>query len=190
MNLAQQRWFNRGDRKLAAGGSVWVQQVTKTTSQFLLLTQVFTFGVILFSLLGILNPLQDLPELWIAARPTPETSIAYIDATQFGVIADDAKDDSVALQALIDSQPDSNLVQINLPIGQLDLFQPLMLNRSYIRLIGQGIDRTILTAKFANQTTAETAILAIQPSPLSGHPVSLDSGVDLKLQDVHLKGFR
>ena len=189
MNLAQQRWFNRGDRKLAAGGSVWVQQVTKTTSQFLLLTQVFTFGVILFSLLGILNPLQDLPELWIAARPTPEASIAYIDATQFGVIADDAKDDSVALQALIDSQPDSNLVQINLPIGQLDLFQPLMLNRSYTRLIGQGIDRTILTAKFANQTTAETAILAIQPPPLSGHPVSLDSGVDLKLQDVHLKGF-
>jgi mannuronan synthase len=177
MNLAQQRWFNRGDRKLSVGGNPWVQLLTKKTSQTLLLSQAFTFGIVLVSLLGLLNPIRDLPEFWQSFQLTPQQPIETLAAIDYGVIPDDDQDDSKPLQALINQLPAQGMVQINLPLGELELRQPLKISRNHTILAGQGIDRTILTSRFATAAGAKS-ILVIQPA-----------GNAAALQNVHLKGF-
>jgi mannuronan synthase len=181
MNLAQQRWFNRGDRKLAASGNRFAQEVARTTSRFLLWAQAFTFGIIIFSLLGNLSPLEDAAALWKIYQAAPVPTTIGIVAMDWGVIPGDGQDDGAALQRLIDGatlavsakQREPGVIQINLPIGELDLDQPLVISRSQTRLVGQGADRTIFTVHFA-----EDAVIAIHPKDSSS-----------VLENVHLQGF-
>ncbi|MGF1499067.1 MAG: glycosyltransferase [Elainellaceae cyanobacterium] len=167
MNLSKQRWFNRGDRKLRTGNSRWTQLMTENTSRFLLGSQAFGFGVILFTLLGILNPVQDVTALWhrrqVSVQPLPRV----IRAVDYGVIPNDGQDDAAALQRLLASLPADGTVQISLPIGEIELHQPLTIHRSHTFLRGRGAERTILCAKF-HQAGAATAVLqAYPPSPLT-----------------------
>jgi mannuronan synthase len=173
MNLAQQRWFNRGDRKLAASRNRFAQEIAKTTSRFLLWAQAFTFGIIIFSLLGNLSPLEDAAALWQVYQAKPAPTPIVITAMEQGVIPGDGQDDGAALQRLIDSAIEEGVIQINLPIGELDLDQPLEISRSQTRLVGQGADRTVFRVHFA-----EDAVLAIQPKESSS-----------VLKDIHLQGF-
>ncbi len=197
MNLAQQRWFNRGDRKLSVGGNPWVQFVTKNTSRFLLLTQAFTFGVVLFSLLGILNPVQTVNELWLSWQPQPDVTITKVLATHYGVIADDNQDDAQALQTLIDDlSTKEGIYQINLPIGEIDLFHPVDLDRSLTILNGQGIDRTILAVKFDHPSEGHSqAALQIGPEIGDRENEELDEELEViptaftNVHDIHLQGF-
>jgi mannuronan synthase len=172
MNLAQQRWFNRGDRKLAASGNRFAQEIAKTTSRFLLWAQAFTFGIIIFSLLGNLSPLEDAAAMWEIYRAAPTIAPTVIVAGDRGVIPGDGRDDGGALQRLIDEADEQALIQIELPMGELDLEQPLEIHRSQVRLVGQGADRTILAVRFAE------AAVVVKPRVASA-----------VLEDVHLQGF-
>jgi mannuronan synthase len=180
MNLAQQRWFNRGDRKLSAGGSARSLQIAQATSRFLLVTQVFCFGVVLFWVLGALDPVKDVVALWNRHQYVAPT-IQMVDATRYGVKSGDDQDDSASLQALIDSlEQQQGMVQINLPLGELMLSKPLTIQRGQLSLVGQGIDRTVFTAQFDEAASKTNAILAIAPTAKSA---------STSLQDVHLRGF-
>jgi mannuronan synthase len=181
MNLAQQRWFNRGDRKLSAGGSARSVQIAQATSKFLLATQVFCFGIVLFWVLGAVDPIDDLTALWQRHQYVSPT-IQMVNAVDYGVKPGDDKDDAAALQALIDGLDDrEGMVQINLPIGELILSNPLIIHRGQISLTGQGIARTVFIAQFDTRETGDmNAILAIAPTAKSAAS---------PLQDVHLRGF-
>lgn len=161
MNMAQQKWSNRGDQSRAVGGSAWKRRIKSSSSRFLLLSQVFSFGIVLLCLLQIVNPMRDLSELWwhsqVVAK-SPATEITEIDAIDKGIVPNDDKDDSVKLQNLINSLPSQGRIQIDLPIGEIDLLKPVEINRSDTTIKGQGVGRTILQARFGKQV-GEAAIL-------------------------------
>lgn len=192
MNLAQQKWSNRGNQSITAEGSGWRRVAKIGTSRFLFCSQLFAFAVILCGFAGILNPVQDVAELWInkqaLAHQHPLQIVAAIDR---GVIPNDGKDDAALLQSLIEQLSDRNKVQIDLPIGELDLFQPLEINRSHLILKGGGIRRTILQTHF-NQSKGEAAILIrpqeTRPAKAPSASPQVTQASD-KLEDVHLKGF-
>lgn len=64
-----------------------------------------------------------------------------VDARQDGVVPDDGQDDAAALQALIERQP-GGPVTVQLPPGQLDFRQPLVIRRDHVSIVGAGADRT------------------------------------------------
>ena len=112
-----------------------------------------------------------------------------IEAVDYNVFPNDGQDDSAPLKALIDQLPSQGRIQINLPIGEIDLFQPVEINRSHTVLKGQGIGRTILQARF-NGKVAE-AVLLIRPrlskAKLSELPAAKIS--EARVEDVQLSSF-
>lgn len=191
MNLAQQKWKNRGNQSRSAGGSVWQRQIKNSTSRFLVVSQLFSFVVLLLSLSKVINPIQDLPaELWVTHRAIAQPVLTQmIEAVDHNILPNDGRDDSAPLKALIDQLPSQGRIQINLPIGEIDLFQPVEINRSHTVLKGQGIGRTILQARF-NRKVAE-AVLLIRPrlskAKLSELPAAKIS--EARVEDVQLSSF-
>lgn len=153
MNLAQQKWTNRGNQSISASGSGWVRFTKMGTSRFLLVSQMFCFAITLCSLANLINPVQDLTGLWWrhqvnqASIQTVSVPTKTITAINEGIFPNDGKDDSIALQNLINNLHNQK-IQINLPIGEIELSKPLTINRSNIMISGEGIRRTILLAKF------------------------------------------
>lgn len=179
MNLAQQKWSNRGNQSRSIAGSPWKRRIKTSTSRFLLVSQVFSFAIVLLCLLQILNPLRDLPELWsnlVIAQPTATQTIEAIDR---GIVPNDNRDDSVALQNLINSLPSGDRILINLPSGEIDLFRPVEIHRSNTTIKGQGVGRTVLQTRFRKQV-GEAAI-AIRPLRTSASPN--------KVKNVQLSNF-
>ena len=191
MNLAQQKWKNRGNQSRSAGGSVWQRQIKNSTSRFLVVSQMFSFAVLLLSLSKVINPIQDLPEeLWSSHQAIAQPVLTQIiEAVDYNVLPNDGQDDSAPLKALIEQLPSQGRIQINLPIGEIDLFQPVEINRSHTVLKGQGIGRTILQARF-NWKVAE-AVLLIRPrlskAFLSKLPAAKIS--EVRVEDVQLSSF-
>jgi glycosyltransferase Alg8 len=164
MNLAQQKWTNRHGNKKGAGEKLqWGQLFLNGLSRILLLTQSFAFVVFLLWQYGTVSVHQDIAGWWWHRQNlTPETAVVQvIEAMNHGVIPSDRQDDSQALQALLDGLPPTGNVQINLPLGQIDLFHPVQINRSHTCLIGQGTQGTIFQAH--PQALQGKAILTVQP---------------------------
>ncbi|HEY9669517.1 MAG TPA: glycosyltransferase [Coleofasciculaceae cyanobacterium] len=177
MNLPKQKWSNRGNQSRSVEGLAWKRRLKDHTSRFLLITQSFSFVVCILCLSKVVNPVQDLAGLWwsnqVVAQPT---ATQIVEASNHNIVPNDNRDDSASLQALINRLPREGHVQINLPIGEIELFHPLEINRSNTIIKGQGIRRTVLQARFS-RTVAE-AVLAIRPAR------SQD-----KLQNIQLNGF-
>ncbi|MBD2078186.1 glycosyltransferase family 2 protein [Phormidium sp. FACHB-592] len=192
MNLAKQKWANRGNQSISADGTGRSRVAKLGISRFLLASQVFSFAIFLLWLNGVINPLWDLEGLHLKHSASQQVAVQQVEAINHGIMPNDGKDDAAALQALIARQPLDKPVQINLPIGELDLFKPISIDRSNIRLKGQGISRTILLAQF--DPTADTAILTIS-TPKAGQTVALAvaqtaAKVEQKpVQNVQISGF-
>lgn len=179
MNLAQQKWTNRGNQSISAEGSGWVRWMKISTSRFLLVTQMFCFVVVLLSLANLLNPLQDLAGMWWYSQAKAASPSQIITAIDQGIYPNDGKDDSAALQALIDKLPNEGKVQINLPIGEIELLRPIQIQRSNTIIQGQGVGRTILQAKFGSQLG--DAVISIRPEK--------SKSVKNTVKNVYLQGF-
>ena len=178
MNLAQQKWTNRGSQSISAHGQGLEKTVKLGTSRLLLYIQLFVFGICLFWLTGNLNPVWDIAGLRLTHQATAYEIVQTVDAMDYGVWPSDGQDDSAALQALIDDlsqglteQP----VELILPIGELDLLQPVNIGRGRLTLRGQGPGRTVLAARF-DRSKAD-AVLQVRPA-----------GAAI-LRQVHLSGF-
>ena len=184
MNMAQQKWSNRGNQSSSVGGSVWKRRIKTSTSRFLLLSQIFSFVVLLLCLLKILNPLQDLPELWSHNLVAATTDTQIVEAIAYGIVPNDGQDDSARLQTLINRLPSQGTVEIKLPYGEIDLLQPLEINRSNTTIKGEGVGRTILQANLKKKT-AKAAIL-IRPRALPSVGTKVSPG---KVKNIQLRGF-
>lgn len=177
MNLAQQNWANRGNQKISAAGTGWEKFFKVNTSNFLMYSQIVAFLIAILTISGLIKPQSDLADLWWRSRQIASPPAQIIEASNYGVIANDRQDDSAALQTLIDSLSDPNPIQINLPLGEIDLHSPVTIRRSDLTLKGIGIDRTILQAHFDPEVN--DTMLAILPKEQS----------ETKLENVQLNGF-
>ncbi|NET30830.1 MAG: glycosyltransferase family 2 protein [Cyanothece sp. SIO1E1] len=166
MNLAQQNWANRGGQQVSAAGPGISGMIKLNTSRFLLFAQLFSFVVFLCWLSGLLNPTWDLAGLHLNRQAVAQqSSIQSIDAIDYDILPGDGQDDAAPLQALIASLSPQDIVEINLPMGELDLFYPLEINRNNLTLKGHGVGRTVLQAHF-DQTLGQ-AVLRVQPEATS-----------------------
>jgi glycosyltransferase Alg8 len=59
MNLAQQRWANRGGQEVDAAGAGAIRLLQRGTSSYLLFTQAVIVAVVLLSMTRVLSPIQD-----------------------------------------------------------------------------------------------------------------------------------
>ncbi len=194
MNLAQQRWFNRGDRKMAVKGSLWAKRLQAGTSRFLLISQGCCFVIFLFWLFGTVSPLKDATAFWHKSQfssSSPATQV--VAATDYGVHPSDGKDDAAPLQALLQELPEQGLVQINLPLGELDFFQPLEISRSDTWIKGQGRGNTIVQSHIDRNNYPLVPAIVTLKSPdyqLASISETADlSGSVEKVNNIQLQGF-
>lgn len=162
MNLAQQRWKNRGNQSISAAGTGWIKVMRLGTSRFLYAVQLFCFGVALCWLANLVNPWHDAADLWWHVQSSPPLQADdVVEAAAFGVIANDDKDDAQALQTLIETLPTDRTVKIKLPAGVINLQHPITLHRGNLTLAGQGTRRTVLRTDLSHWP--KTYILAAKP---------------------------
>ncbi len=179
MNMAQQSWNNRGNQTIKAQTKGMIRNVQLGVAQFTVITQSLAFIVLLlWCWFGILTPFQDLESWWVKRQqPVEQLTTQIVEAVNYGIIPNDNQDDAEALQALIDNAPKTSQVQINLPLGELDLARPLQINRSHLMLRGQDAERTIFQARF--NPTQENTFITVRPPSEEVNP----------LQDIQLRGF-
>lgn len=190
MNLPKQKWSNRGNQSRSVAGEAWKLRLKHNTSNLLLVMQSFSFVVLLLCLAKVLNPVQDLAGLWWNSQAVAQPPLAQIvEAGDRGIIPNDGRDDSAPLQALINQLPREGLVQINLPLGELDLFEPVEINRSNTIVKGQGVGRTVLQARFS-QKLGE-AVLSIRPRLAQASLVSSEAAKASRyeVRNIQLYGF-
>jgi len=75
-----------------------------------------------------------------------------VDSRNFGVIVDDNKDDSVALNSLIKSVEDGTVIV--LPEGQIDLYSSLIIERSNISIVGTSKNKTKIVSHLKTEDRA------------------------------------
>lgn len=181
MNLAQQKWTNRHGNKKGSGEKLqWGQLFLNGLSRMLLLTQSFVFVVFLLWQYGTVSVHQDVAGWWWDRQSTaPAPPVEVIEAMNYGVIPSDRQDDSQALQALLNNLPPTGNIQINLPLGEVDLFNPVQINRSHTFLVGQGTQGTIFQVH--PNALRGKAVLIVKPKK--------NSKSNHKLQNIQLTDF-
>jgi len=189
MNLAKQNWSNRGNQSISAEGKGMKRTVKLGTSRFLIYSQVFSFVVLVAWLMGQVSPTWDLAGLWLQRQATRQPIAQVVDASDHGVIPNDGQDDTTALQALIQSLPADQPVDLTLPIGEIDLFHSLEINRSHLTLKGRGVGRTVLIAH--GEAAMNQAVVVVRPQQTL--PVQWEAepstAVPTNLYGVEIKGF-
>jgi mannuronan synthase len=183
VNLAQQQWTSRSNQSISAAGTGWRRLVKLGTSQFLYLVSLFCFAITLSWLAGMLNPLQDVSQMWWWQNLTiaQNESIQIIEAIDYGVIPNDDRNDAEALRSLLFHLPPQGTIQINLPLGKIDLFKPITISRSHTILRGEGTGQTILQAHFRQKSQS---ILQVHP-----HSNMMNIPSNDLLHTIRLQGF-
>lgn len=163
MNLAQQKWTNRGSQSISAHGQGLERVAKLGTSRLLLYVQLFVFGIFLCWLTGNLSPVWDIAGLRLSHQAAQANAPQVVEVMDYGVWPNDGEDDGGALQALIDdlSESGDSPVELHLPIGELDLLQPVVIHRGQLTLRGQGPGRTVLAARF--DRSQASAVLQVEP---------------------------
>lgn len=145
MNLAQQKWTNRhGNKGKAVAVTSWSGRLKYQSSRLLLAAQVFGFVLFLCWQYGSVSVPQDTWAWWWSGRllaNTPPMTVVW--AQDRGVLPNDGQDDSQAINRLLQSLPPEGGVRVMLPAGELDVDQPLVLQRSLTEVRGEGDRRTI-----------------------------------------------
>jgi glycosyltransferase Alg8 len=59
MNLAQQKWANRGNQSIDIGGGILKRFLKRSASQFMIVVQVLTFVMSILMLVGQFQPWED-----------------------------------------------------------------------------------------------------------------------------------
>ncbi|ESA33637.1 glycosyl transferase [Leptolyngbya sp. Heron Island J] len=182
MNLAQQKWSNRGAQSVSAHGEGMERTMKLGTSRLLMYVQLFVFGVYLCWLTGTLNPAWDIAGLRLSYQTSNLSEPKIVEVIDYGCWPNDGQDDSQILQSLIDNlsqdQASNQLVELHLPIGELDLYHPIIINRGQLTVKGHGPGRTILVAHFDPSSMGVEAVVQAQPKQPGD-----------ELLQIHLAGF-
>ncbi|MGF1537095.1 MAG: glycosyltransferase [Elainellaceae cyanobacterium] len=183
MNLAQQSWTNRGNQSINANGQ-GLGRITKfSTSYGLLGIQAFCFVIFLSWLSGLVNPMWDIAGLQMTRQTASLPPLQQVSAIENGIWPNDGQDDAAPLNRLIRRYSLEDNVAIQLPIGELDLFEPLTIARGGLTVAGRGPTRTVLTVRFSPQTPSGSS--PTNPAAVVVAPVAEAAN----LQSVHLSDF-
>ncbi|NEQ99875.1 MAG: glycosyltransferase family 2 protein, partial [Cyanothece sp. SIO2G6] len=135
MNLAQQSWKNRGNQSINASGEGFSKFAKCSTSYIFLAIQTFCFVIFIAWLAGIVSPLWDIAGLKLTHQSVSnQLTVQHLTAIDYDIWPNDGKDDSVLLTELIHQQAVKDHLEIELPIGELDLTEPIFINRGNITL--------------------------------------------------------
>lgn len=131
-------WHHLADQSWSKGGATQSARTAVSPLRRIAPTGTMAMAYLAFALLILLtHSALRLPGAELFAAETT----GVLDATKYGVRADDGRDDAGAVQTLIDKQPPGP-VTVRLPAGQLDFRQPLVIRRDDVTLVGAGPDRT------------------------------------------------
>lgn len=142
--LSDQKWSKGKTTQDSSGDRIPIPHVlARFLPRFMMITSyaTFFFVLLLAEQVLILPNVHALPPI-IVNHHKAENSRLYIEASQYGVVADDGKDDGKAINELIAQV--ANGTVILLPAGKLDIMAPIRITRSDIILQGQGQEKTIL----------------------------------------------
>ena len=139
-HLSDQKWSKGKKTQDASKDSIPVAHVlARFMPRFLMVTCYCAFFFSLLVTEQVLS-LPDVHALQVANAASAKHQV--IAAEQHGVIPDDGKDDSEALNGLIARADDHAVIQ--LPEGKLDIKQPIIIKRSHITIKGGGREQTVL----------------------------------------------
>ena len=114
---------------------------------------LFFFYILLLSHDAIAFPSIDV----LKEKKALSTKSKIIDAAKYGVIPNDNQDDSKALNTLIAEVEDNTTIE--LPAGKIDLFKPLLIQRSNITIKGVSKNKTELISHLSTPYKSAIYIL-------------------------------
>lgn len=155
-------YFNLGEQRWSKGGTVQKGDDNRlpVRHRFSLYLprylQWFYYSLFVFSL-ALFTHALDVPK--ISLLIDEHKTLLFIKAEEHGVIANDEKDDSKALNDLIAHAPDYSVIK--LPNGIINLDHPLIITRSHVTLEG---DNTNIVAQF--KSSVPSAAISIKGEKL------------------------
>ncbi|MGV6852371.1 MAG: glycosyltransferase [bacterium] len=159
-NLADQSWAKGGTVQAGDKNHVPVKHwLAKYMPRYTMTLALSVFFFILLIAQGVLN----LPD-WPDAKASQIKTV--FNAANYGVIANDGKDDAKALNFLLNRLRDFGPVEIRLPKGQLNLDQALIIEGDQISIIGHA-GGTSLTAQFEGKNQGLINVMGSQARPIS-----------------------
>jgi len=90
-------------------------------------------------------------------KPLEKNQANILQAQNFGIIANDNKDDAIAINKLIQTVEDGTVIQ--LPKGVIDLYSPLLIQRSNITITGVSKTATKIVSHLKKPNIAALHIL-------------------------------
>jgi len=149
-NLSDQKWSKAGGEVQTADDDTSPIQY-KIARYYSRYRMYLIVAIFVFFLATVQTQVLHFPSLSLL------TSKQYHNAFLLNTIADDDKDDSKALNKLIQTVPDN--ATIELPSGTLDIYEPIIINRSNISIIG---DKTVLLSHLQNSQKAIISIIGMK----------------------------
>ena len=130
-HLSSQKWSKNSGEVQTADGNIapirhWLAPYFSNIRMY------FFVALFLFSMLILKNGILKIPE----GDFMQVTHDNVIYAVNYGVKADDKRDDSKALNDLIKNAKDNSVIM--LPKGQIDIYKPIVINRSNITIQGNN----------------------------------------------------
>lgn len=165
-NLGNQKWSKgKDDEQIAKNQFIVDSPLAIILPKILHFSAFIFFFFVLAMSHGVLSP----PQVWAFNDPA---NTIIIDATKYGVIANDSIDDADAINAIISSINETNTT-ILLPSGIIDIHKPITIDRSGISIKG-GKD-THLIATFQGGYNSVVEIHGKRGKKISLSPGFTDS---------------
>ena len=142
--LSDQKWSKGKKKQDASKDSIPVPHIlARLMPRFMMVTSYGTF----FFLLLVTEHVLTLPNVHALQKGQGGKDVALhtIMAADYGVIANDGKDDSQVINKLIARADDNSVIQ--LPPGRIDVEQTIVIRRSDITIKGSGREETVLHSK-------------------------------------------
>jgi glycosyltransferase Alg8 len=182
-NLNDQKWAKAGGEVQTANDDIAPikYKIAKYYSSYRMYLFIFIF---LFIIATLQTHLLKLPVLEILApQYNKHNSIVFKTQT------DDNKDDAKALNKLIKETPDNSVIL--LPKGTLDIYEPVVIKRSNITLLG---NKTIFLSHLHNKEkavisiegTKENTIAKTLSPTYNTHKIRLQTKSNIKTKDILL----
>lgn len=148
--LSDQKWSKGKKKQDSSQDSIPVPHFLARWMPRLLL--VMSYSAFLFVLL-VTEQVLTLPNVHALQIPAvTENDQLLLQAEQYGIIPDDGQDDSANLNKLIALADNGSIIQ--LPPGNLDIHQPIIIERSNITIKGSGREKTILYSRMKSPAEA------------------------------------
>ncbi|MBU1657633.1 glycosyltransferase [bacterium] len=149
-NLSDQQWSKGNETQKSDDSVAKIKHPLFSYMPDYLMTMsyVFFFFIMLISHDAIAFPDIDI----LKEDKKVEKKEIILDAKEFGVIADDNKDDSTALNKLINNAKENSTIL--LPKGTIDLYSPIEIRRSNITIQGMSKDETVVVSHLKTQDVA------------------------------------